>query len=44
MRKISGTKVFVIFCSACFAIIVAGIMYTLEVPKKIVEMVNERRG
>lgn len=44
MKNMSGTKVIMIVCSVCFALIAAGVAYTLGVPKKIMEKVRDHKN
>ena len=44
MKKISGTKVLLIICGACFALVAAGVAHALGLPGKIVEKVKELKS
>lgn len=44
MKKMSGTKILLIICSACFALIAAGVICALGVPKKLIGAVKELKN
>ena len=41
MKKMSGTKVFMIVCSVCFAVIAAAVMKAFDIPRKALNKINE---
>lgn len=43
MKNMSGTKILLIVCSACFALVAVGVAFALGLPKKLVEAVRGLR-